>query len=133
VAGPIGSIINAAANPREHKSLPSACSLCGSCSDVCPVKIDLHQQLFISRRQLALAGLVPRTKRWSMKLTAAVLNRPWLYRIVGALTRRALRVLPRRLVYGRWNVWGRRRELPAAPRESFRELNRKRLSQRSPR
>jgi L-lactate dehydrogenase complex protein LldF len=34
VAGPIGSIINAAANPREHKSLPSACSLCGSCSDV---------------------------------------------------------------------------------------------------
>jgi L-lactate dehydrogenase complex protein LldF len=125
VAGPIGSIINAAANPREHKSLPSACSLCGSCSDVCPVKIDLHQQLFISRRQLALAGLVPRTKRWSMKLTAAVLKRPWLYRIAGRVARTALRLLPRRLVYSRWNVWGRRRELPVAPRRSFRELIRK--------
>ena len=126
VAGPIGSIINAASNPRQHKSLPSACSLCGSCSDVCPVKIDLHQQLFISRRQLALAGLVPPTKRWSMKLTAAVLKRPWLYRTMGRIVRAALRVLPRPLVYSRWNVWGRRRDLPAAPRQTFRELHRKR-------
>ena len=130
VAGPIGSIINAAANPREHKSLPSACSLCGSCSDVCPVKIDLHQQLFISRRQLALAGLVPRTKRWALKLTAAVLKRPWLYRMAGGVARTALRMLPRWLVYSRWNAWGRRRELPGAPRESFRELNRKSKTRR---
>jgi L-lactate dehydrogenase complex protein LldF len=122
VAGPIGSIINAHADPREHKSLPGACSLCGSCTDVCPVKIDLHQQLFISRRQLSQLGLVPRTKRWGLKVAAAVLNRPWLYRFVGAASRLLLRVLPRRLTYNRWNVWGHKRELPAAPRKSFREL-----------
>ena len=40
VAGPIGSILNAARDPQQHKSLPFACSLCGSCTDVCPVKID---------------------------------------------------------------------------------------------
>ena len=84
VGGPIGSIINAAREPKEHKSLPFACSLCGSCSDVCPVKIDLHQQLFISRRELANFGLMPRSKRMGLKLTAAILNRPWLYKVAGA-------------------------------------------------
>ena len=83
VGGPIGSIINAAREPREHKTLPFACSLCGSCSDVCPVKIDLHQQLFISRRQLANIGLVPKGKLAALKITAAILRRPWLYRIAG--------------------------------------------------
>lgn len=126
VGGPIGSIINAARDPQQHKSLPFACSLCGSCSDVCPVKIDIHQQLFISRRQLALFGLMPKGKRLSIKLAAAVLNRPWLYRVVGRLARGALRVLPRGLIYSRFNVWGHQRELPEPPRQSFRQLNRKR-------
>src|SRR6185295_18350288 len=100
---PIGSIINAATNPQEHNSLPFACSLCGSCSDVCPVKIDLHQQLFISRRELARRGLVPASKRMSLKLGAMVLNRPWLYRIAGRVARLALRFLPRALIYSRLN------------------------------
>lgn len=124
VGGPIGSIINAAMEPQEHKTLPFACSLCGSCSDVCPVKIDLHQQLFISRRHLANFGLIPKGKRFGLKLAAAVLNRPWLYRIAGRVARLALRVMPRWLVYSRANVWGRQRDLPPAPRQSFRELNR---------
>jgi L-lactate dehydrogenase complex protein LldF len=128
VGGPIGSIINAAREPREHKSLPFACSLCGSCSDVCPVKIDLHQQLFISRRQLALFGLVPKGKRYSIKLAAAVLNRPWLYRIVGRLARSVLRKLPRSFVYNRFNIWGRQRDLPPPPKQSFRELYRQRTT-----
>jgi L-lactate dehydrogenase complex protein LldF len=40
IAGPIGSIVNAARDPEQHRTLPFACSLCGSCTDVCPVKID---------------------------------------------------------------------------------------------
>jgi L-lactate dehydrogenase complex protein LldF len=124
VGGPIGSIINAARDPRQHKSLPFASSLCGSCSDVCPVKIDLHQQLFISRRRLAGLGLVPRGKRLALKLAAMVLNRPWLYGIMGWAARFVLRVSPRVLIYSRWNIWGRQRDLPAAPRKSFRQLYR---------
>lgn len=122
VAGPIGSIINSARDPAQHKSLPFACSLCGSCTDVCPVKIDLHQQLFLSRRELAKRRLVPRGKRLALKLAAVVLNRPWLYGGMGWLARHVLRVLPRWLVYHRWNVWGRQRELPIVPRASFRQL-----------
>jgi L-lactate dehydrogenase complex protein LldF len=131
VGGPIGSIINAAREPQEHQSLPFASSLCGSCSDVCPVKIDLHQQLFISRRRLASLGLIPKGKRFGIKLAAAVLNRPWLYRSVGRLVRFALRVSPRSVVYSRWNIWGRQRDLPPAPKYSFRDLNRNRKNKDS--
>ena len=130
VAGPIGSITNAARDPQRHRSLPFASSLCGSCSDVCPVKIDLHQQLFLSRRALAELNLVPKGKKLGVKLAAAVLNRPWLYRLVGRLVRFALRVLPRPLLYNRWNIWGRQRELPPAPPATFRELHRTRQADR---
>src|SRR4051794_543568 len=126
VGGPIGSILNATLEPAQHKSLPYACSLCGSCSDVCPVKIDIHQQLFISRRQLASFGLVPKGKRFSIRLAAIVLNRPWLYRIAGRAARFALRVAPRLLIYSRLNVWGKQRELPSPPKKTFRELIRQR-------
>jgi L-lactate dehydrogenase complex protein LldF len=126
VGGPIGSIIYSARDPHQHKSLPFACSLCGSCSDVCPVKIDIHQQLFISRRQIANLGLVKPGKRIALKLTAAILRRPWLYRLAGKAARLALRVSPRALVYSRLNIWGKQRELPTPPPQTFRELNRKR-------
>jgi L-lactate dehydrogenase complex protein LldF len=133
VAGPIGSIINPVREPARHHSLPFASSLCGSCSDVCPVKIDLHHQLFLARRRLAELGLVPRRKVIGIRLAAAVLNRPWLYRWAGRLVRGALRILPRWMLYNRWNRWGWQRELPHAPAASFRELYRQRQSRQQPR
>jgi L-lactate dehydrogenase complex protein LldF len=126
VGGPIGSILNAALEPTRHNSLPFACSLCGSCSDVCPVKIDLHQQLFISRRRLANFGLVPKGKRFGLKLASIVLNHPWLYRFAGRVARFALRFAPRSLIYSRMNIWGRQRDLPPPPKETFRDLLHKR-------
>jgi L-lactate dehydrogenase complex protein LldF len=121
VGGPIGSIINPARDPAAHKSLPFASSLCGSCSDVCPVKINLHEQLFIARARLAKLGLVAPTKRLSLKLASVVLSRPWLYRIAGRIARASLRILPRAIIYNRLNIWGRQRELPVAPGTSFRK------------
>jgi len=90
------------------------------------VKIDIHQQLFISRRQLAGLGLVSRGKRFAIKVASTVLRRPWLYGFAGGLARLVLRIMPRALVYSRLNVWGRQRELPKPPRETFRELYRRR-------
>jgi L-lactate dehydrogenase complex protein LldF len=131
VAGPIGSIINPLRNMEEHNSLPFACSLCGSCSDVCPVKIDLHQQLFVMRRHLAERRLVTPLKRAGAKAAAFVMARPWLYGALGRIARATLRMAPRGLLYSRWNSWGRQRELPPAPRQSFRELNRQRRAKQS--
>ncbi len=126
VAGPIGSVLAPASDPRQHRSLPFACSLCGSCSDVCPVRIPLHEQLLASRRDLAQRRLLPAGRAPMLRVMACVLSRPRLFAAVAMLGRLGLRGLPRALVDGRWNAWGRGRELPRPPRRSFRALLRER-------
>lgn len=126
VPGPIGSVLAPHLNPATHASLPFASTLCGSCSDVCPVKVDLHHQLLVWRGELGRARLVPMPKRLGSAIASWILARTWAYRFFGKLTRRLLRLLPRAMVYHRWNAWGRHRELPEAPVHSFRELYRRR-------
>ena len=122
IPGPIGSVLAPTHDAKQHKSLPFACSLCGSCDDVCPVKIDLHLQLYSWRRDLVKKGLLARSKRWSMKLAGRILGSPRLYALAGWAMRLSLRILPRFLTHNRWNVWTRQRELPVPPKKSFREL-----------
>lgn len=122
VPGPIGSILGPSQDAARHASLPHACSLCGSCTDVCPVQIDLHLQLYTWRNKLVEKGLLARSKRWSMKLAGKVLGSVRLYTWAGRMARFWLPRLPRFLVYSRLNAWGRQRELPALPKQSFREL-----------
>jgi L-lactate dehydrogenase complex protein LldF len=122
VPGPIGSILSPAMDSEKHNSLPFACSLCGSCTDVCPVKIDLHQQLLTWRGEIAKRNQLPLDKKLQMKVAAVVLGRPWLYKLTGWLARKILPWMPRWLVYSRLNDWGKQRELPEMPKQSFREL-----------
>ncbi len=121
VPGPIGSILGAAHDTKAHSSLPFACSLCASCTDVCPVKIDLHHQLLTWRKEIRLKGLLPLTKRLSMKMMSWMMQAPRLYRFVGKMARWIVPCLPRFLIYNRFNAWGKQRELPDMPKQSFRE------------
>jgi L-lactate dehydrogenase complex protein LldF len=121
VPGPIGSILAPARDPKKYVSLPQACSLCGSCTDVCPVKIDLHHQLLTWRRELAHQGLLPWSKRISMKGMSFVFRHPGLYRFAGKMARLMMPFVPRFLIYNRFNAWGKQRELPEFPKTSFRE------------
>lgn len=92
--------------------------------DVCPVKVNLHEQLLLWRGELGRQGLVPLGKRVGSKLAGWVLARSWAYRLVGAVMRWMLPRLPQRLT--RATAWGSQRELPEAPRETFREQYRRR-------
>ena len=126
VPGPIGSILAPARDAKQFQTLPFACSLCGSCSDVCPVKIDLHHQLLTWRKQIAVLGLLPWTKTFSMKMASMLFKRPKLFNFVGWVARKVMPWTPRFLIYNRWNTWGRNRELPEFPKKSFREQYRDR-------
>lgn len=121
IPGPIGSILAPERDPGAHASLPFASTLCGSCSDVCPVKIDIHEQLYGWRQALARDRRLAREKGWMMRVAGFVFARPALYRFVGSMARRMLKLLPRKVIYAKANVWGRSRELPEPPQESFRE------------
>ncbi len=126
VPGPIGSVLGPTIDAHAHHSLPYACTLCGSCTDVCPVKIPLHHQLLAWRGELAERKLIPFTKRIGMKLGSVVLRNPWLYATAGKAARIALRLLPHWLTHHSLNTWAKARDLPPAPRKSFREQYRQR-------
>jgi len=121
VSGPIGAVLTPGRDLRRYASLPFASTLCGSCTAVCPVKVDLDAQLYKWRQQVGAAGLVPAGKAWGMRRLGALLADAQLVQLAGAVVRTALRVLPqsaaRRLAGG----WGRTRTLPTAPTESFRD------------
>jgi len=121
VPGPIGSVLSPAADPERNASLPFASSLCGSCSDVCPVRIDLHSQLLAWRRELDVRGLTPAAKRRGVALASFVLRRPWMYRLAGKMVRFFGRLLPAGLLRTLSGGWGREREVPALPARIFRE------------
>lgn len=129
VPGPIGSILGPASDAKQHSTLPYACSLCASCTDVCPVKIDLHHQLLTWRREIYVRGLLPLSKTFPIKVAARVFKHPGLYRFLGKIARIGLKITPRFLIYNRFNSWGRKRELPDAPAQSFRAAYKQRQSQ----
>ena len=121
VPGPIGAILSPGYDLKKYSSLPFASTLCGSCSDVCPVKIDIHTQLYKWRQVVGKEGHVSAGKRRSMSLMGNVFGSPNFYRKVGRLMRRAGRFIPNKWIYNRWNVWGKSREIPPLPKESFRD------------
>lgn len=122
IPGPIGAILSPNIDMRKHASLPFASTLCGSCTDVCPVKIDIHTQLYKWRQVLGQAGEIPASKKWSMRLLSRVLAKPGVYGLGGKVARQGLRFLPHGLTHGKgYNPWAIARELPEPPKQSFRE------------
>lgn len=121
VAGPIGSILAPNFDKKSNVDLPFASTLCGSCSNVCPVKINIHEQLWFWRQDLMAEGLAPVSKSIGMKMMAYVLSHPALYRLGGSVMRRFSGILNTRL-----NPWYKQREMPVAPKESFQEWYQKR-------
>jgi L-lactate dehydrogenase complex protein LldF len=130
VPGPIGAVLAPHADPVRNATLPFASTLCGSCSDVCPVRIDLHTQLLTWRGELARLGLVPLGKRLVASAGALVLGRPWLFRLAGRLAALALKLLPRSLANS-LSAWGIGRELPQFADESFQSQWRRRQAQKA--
>ncbi|MHA4846703.1 lactate utilization protein B [Flavitalea antarctica] len=120
VAGPIGSILAPNFDLKKNKDLPFASTLCGSCSNVCPVKINIHEQLWHWRQVVAKKGESGVMKKLSMKTMAFVLSSPGLYRNAGRLARKIMNNFPG-LFENKLNPWYKGREMPNAPAQSFRE------------
>jgi L-lactate dehydrogenase complex protein LldF len=126
--GPIGSVITPhlrGLKPWAH--LSHASSLCGACSETCPVKIDLHHHLLRNRRNAARAHPA-RGERRVHRWFARIMRRPAVYTWVFNMVRR-LFPLQRWVAGTRFDpaaAWRRSRELPAPAALSFKEYWRKR-------
>ncbi|MFY0255848.1 lactate utilization protein B [Chitinophaga sp. 30R24] len=124
VAGPIGAILAPNLDMKDYADLPFASTLCGSCSNVCPVKIDIHQQLYKWRQVLVKEGYTAPAKTASMKVMNSVLSAPGAYKVAGKMGRWVMRAFPG-MVNNRFNPWYKQREMPAPPMQSFSEWYKK--------
>lgn len=124
IAGPIGSILAPNFDMKENADLPFASTLCGSCTNVCPVKIDIHNQLYKWRQVLTDEGYSPKTKTVAMKLMAFVLSKPQVFNLGGKAGRWVMRYFPF-LVNNKLNPWYKNRDMPAPPKQSFTEWYKK--------
>lgn len=129
VAGPIGSILAPNLDMEKYADLPFASTLCGSCSNVCPVKIDIHDQLYKWRQVIVKAGYTPKAKTIAMKGMAFTLASPALYRAAGKMGRWTFKHAPF-TVNNSANPWYKHREMPQAPEQSFGEWYAKRKDQK---
>ena len=76
ISGPIGAILAPNLDMKKHADLPFASTLCGSCSNVCPVKINIHEQLYKWRQVIVKEGYAANTKALGMKAMAWTLSSP---------------------------------------------------------
>ncbi|MEP6952012.1 MAG: LutB/LldF family L-lactate oxidation iron-sulfur protein [Ginsengibacter sp.] len=68
-SGPIGSVITPHLQGMdEYKHLSFASSLCGSCTEVCAVKINLHELLLLNRKESVEQGSVTFSEKVAWKL-----------------------------------------------------------------
>lgn len=126
IPGPIGSILSPGMDMKKHSSLPFASTLCGSCTNVCPVKINIHEQLYKWRQIITKEQKQPLVKKTILKITGMVLAKPKLYAALGISIRWMLKYAPRFMVYSKLNAWGKSREFPEIENGNFDQWYKKR-------
>lgn len=123
--GPIGSVITPNLRGlREYGHLSFASSLCGRCTDVCPVHINLHHHLLENRRNQVMVHRLRPLERRAFAQFARVMRAPRRYRRAVRFTLFGLRLLHRfpflQKLPGLRN-WTDSRALVPAPTQSFLE------------
>lgn len=121
IPGPIGINLGMLKAPLHYYDNVSACSLCYSCSFVCPAKVDLAEQIYLWRQDLDKLGKADHMKKMISGSMEFIMKRPSLFNT--ALKWAPLvNKMPRSLVYNGLNDWGKGREMPRFAKESFNEM-----------
>lgn len=121
--GPIGAVITPHLRGlQEWKHLSGASSLCGACTEACPVKIDLHHHLLQSRRNAAAEKpKFPENLAW--KGFSFLMRHPTLYQAAMMMGRvfQPLHRLVDKTPLDPIKAWTGSRTFPKLARRSFRE------------
>lgn len=121
IPGPIGINLGMLRNPKEHSGNVSACSLCCSCDNVCPVKVDLSTQIYRWRQQLESLGCADPMKKFMSEGMSMLFGHPSLY--ANALKMApVINMLPEALSGSRLNPWAYGHKMMRFPKKSFHQL-----------
>lgn len=116
-SGPIGSVITPHLKGMEQfKHLSYASSLCGACTSVCPVKIDIHNLLLLNRNEAVKQNLEPEMeKRTFWGWTLAMKSR-WMVDVVPAPLKNWV------FKFAFASSWGKRRDNVRLAPKTFKQL-----------
>jgi L-lactate dehydrogenase complex protein LldF len=118
-SGPMGAVLVPLLVGLERApDLPHASSLCGACTQACPVKIPLHELLLDLRRDLVGEGVAPARERLAFTLWSLAWSTPFGYRLSTTLARIGAPLAAR---LGLARPWTAGRELPPLARRRFRD------------
>lgn len=121
IPGPIGVNLSMAKDSKKYFDNVSACSLCLSCSFVCPSRIDLGEQIYKWRQKLDSIGRASSEKKLISNGLKFIMEKPGLLRFSLKFAP-IVNVLPRFMKYNGLNDWGKGRELPVFAKESFNSM-----------
>jgi L-lactate dehydrogenase complex protein LldF len=109
-SGPMGAVLLPLLVGLEQAQVhPHASSLCGACTEACPVKIPLHELLLELRRDLVEERVAPWPERAAFTLWSYAWSSPLGYGLSTALARL---VQPLAGVVGPGRAWAAGRSLP---------------------
>jgi L-lactate dehydrogenase complex protein LldF len=133
--GPIGSVLTPHLRGlREFQHLSYASSLCGACTDACPVKIDLHHHLLENRRNAVAEGDRPRVERFAFKIWRWTMMGSGRYSFCSTFALGILRSLYRcggeGTIFDPLRAWTKDRAAPNLPKQSFRSQWRSQLGKK---
>lgn len=116
-SGPIGSVITPhLRGMSDFKHLSFASSLCGKCTEVCPMHIDLHKLLLFNRRDSVKRGYTTGMDRLVMSAWKKVMLKRWIIdKTSSGMKNTAIKMFFRK-------PWGPRREIPHIAAKSFNQL-----------
>lgn len=112
-SGPIGSIISPHLRGMHFKHLSYASSLCGMCTQECPVKIPIHEILLLNRRDSVNQGHNKKSEAYVIKGYKMVMKNRWM---INSATPAMKRMFMATFVK---KSWGPRRDLPPFREKSF--------------
>jgi len=116
-SGPIGSVISPHLLDMDtYKHLSFASSLCGKCTEVCPLNIDLHELLLANRNDSVKKEYYKRIDKQIMWGWKKVMLKRSLMDIGGSGIKNFM------IKNFFKKAWGPRRELPVVSKKSFRQM-----------
>lgn len=130
--GPVGAILSPLLGDYEHyKELPYASSLCGACTNVCPVKIPLHELLIEHRREMVEERrLTSKGETMLMESFGQIATSPYKYKTATKLASYGAKMFSRNGMIqkgpGPLKEWTKNRYMEAPKTERFRDWVKKR-------
>ena len=121
IPGPVGINLGMLRDARQHSGNVSACTLCLSCQTLCPVKIDLGDQIYKWRQQLDAFGTANPEKKLICRAMGMVYGSSAVYKMATAVSPLA-NLVPSVLINSGLNPWAEGHVMMKFPKKPFHSI-----------